>query len=87
MVDISFKSLERAPQGQRPATMKHDFSSGNPSQTYVLYFSFPSASMLKPTATERLGRGGEGLKEATRNQARTKKGRRSKLLRFGFEGK
>jgi hypothetical protein len=42
---------------------------------------------LKPTATERLGEGGEGLKEATSNQARTKKGRRSKLLRFGFEGK
>jgi hypothetical protein len=26
VVDISFKSLERAPEGQRPATMKHDFS-------------------------------------------------------------
>jgi hypothetical protein len=66
--------------------MKHGFSSGNPSQP--MCFPFPYFNpRLKPTSTERLGEGGEGLKEATSNQARTKKGRRSKLFRFGYEGK
>lgn len=36
MVDISFKRLERAPEGQRPATMKHDFCQEPKTRPYAL---------------------------------------------------
>lgn len=69
MVDIGFKGLERAPEGERPTTMKHGCSSGIKTS-----LCFPSPAMLKPNLSKE--ERGSKKQQASKKKA-TKKGEAS----------